>query len=193
MTPARKLRLTTIVLGAVILAAAVGIWRQVTYYPKRFAPVVEGRLYRSGEVSPLQLGRIQQDFGIGRVVCLLNPEAPETQAERAAAERLGIEWLNIPLTGDGASNAADRARIAELLLDENAPPTLVHCSAGVNRTGLAVGLYRIHAQNWSYDQVLGELRRLDFDDLPKHENLRSALRAAAEERAAQSQPAGSQP
>ncbi len=52
---------------------------------------------------------------------------------------------------------------------------LVHCAAGVNRTGLAIGLYRIHQEGWSVAQVLAEMRRYGFEDLPKHESLRGAL------------------
>jgi protein tyrosine/serine phosphatase len=163
--------------GLAALLLALGY--QANLYPKRFAPVVEGRLYRSGEVSPDQLARLQQEYGIGRVICLLNPTAPVTQAERDAAAELGLEWHNIGMRGDGSSTAADRARLLELLQIPDAPPTLVHCAAGVNRTGLAVGLYRIHEQGWTYEQVLEEMRANDFDDLPKHENLRQALREAA--------------
>jgi protein tyrosine/serine phosphatase len=167
-----------IVLAAVVVGA--GAWWYAQRLPKRFAPVVDGRLYRSGEVSPAHLERLQRDYGIRRVICLLNPDAPETQTERMAADELGLVWENVPLTGDGASDAFDRDRLLELLMEPNAPPTLVHCAAGVNRTGLAVGLYRIEAQGWSYEQVLEEMRAFDFEDLPKHENLRAALREAAE-------------
>jgi protein tyrosine/serine phosphatase len=69
--------------------------------------------------------------------------------------------------------------VVDLLIDGNAPPTLVHCAAGVNRTGLAVGLYRIHHDGWSYEQVYEELLSHDFDDLPKHEQLRETLRQEA--------------
>jgi len=85
----------------------------------------------------------------------------------------------VPLTGDGASTPADRARILALLRDANAPPTLVHCAAGVNRTGLAVGLYRLHVQHWPLEKVLAELKQFGFEDQPQHENLRSALATEA--------------
>jgi len=62
----------------------------------------------------------------------------------------------------------------------DSPPTLVHCAAGVNRTGLAVGMYRLHCQGWSLAQVMAELRANDFEDLPKHQNLRDALQAEAQ-------------
>lgn len=167
--------------AAVLLIAGTGVaWWQATRLPKRFAPVVEGRLYRSGTVSPAQLAQLQQDYGIGRVLCLLNPDAAVTQAEREAARQLGLEWHNVPLRGNGASTPADRARLVALLTDSAAPPTLVHCAAGVNRTGLAVGLYRIHVQGWPLADVLEEMRAFGFEDEPQHENLRQALAEAAQ-------------
>lgn len=170
------LTLTTLALAGVATAL---LWRQCTLRPKRFAAVVDERLYRSGALTPAQLERLQRDCRIGRVVSLLDADAPQTVAERAAARRLGIEWHNIPLRGNGASTPADRQRILQLLRVPDAPPTLVHCAAGVNRTGLAVGLYRLHVQGWTLDQVLAEMRRFDFENLPRHENLRQALAAEA--------------
>ncbi len=167
--------------GVGALGAAIA-WHVATLTPKRFVEVVPGRLYRSGAVTPAQLERLAAERGIGRVISLLDPTAPQSIAEREAAARLGLVWENVPLRGDGSSLPADRERILALLTEPNAPPTLVHCAAGVNRTGLAIGLYRIHCQGWSYEAVLEEMRRIGFEDREKHENLRAALREAAASR-----------
>lgn len=177
---------------AVVLCGLVGFggyswW--AAQYPKRFAVVEPGRLYRSGAITPAQLARLHATYGIERVICLLATESPEAQAEHAAAQRLGLDWHNIPMGGDGTSTPPQRDQLRALLLDPNAPPTLVHCAAGTNRTGLAVGLYRIHHDGWTCDQVLDEMRRFSFDDLPKHENLRAALRAEAAHATSQPAPA----
>jgi protein tyrosine/serine phosphatase len=182
MSGVKKRQIRILAIGLAVAAGGGGglIWWQSTLMPKRFGTVAEGKLYRSGEVTPAHLERLKNEYGIRRVVSLLNPSAPESVAEREAAERLGLEWHNIPLPGNGDSTRIDRQRILALLTEPNAPPTLVHCSAGANRTGLAVGLYRIHAEGWSYDAALDELRRYDFEDLPKHEDLRRALKQAAD-------------
>lgn len=173
---------TLLILAGISLAVMIGtaLYSATTYYPKRFDAVVEGKLYRSGEVHPAHLARLTEEKNITRVICLLNPDAPETQAEREAAEKLNLEWINLPMGGSGQHTEDQIPKLIDLLLDGNAPPTLVHCAAGVNRTGLAVGLYRIHHDGWTYEQVYEELLSRDFDDLPKHEQMRATLRAEAE-------------
>jgi protein tyrosine/serine phosphatase len=166
----------------VVIGLGVGgfAYQRASRLPRRFAPVVEGQLYRSGGVTPAQLERLYRDHGIRRVVCLLNPDAPETQAERQAAERLGIEWQNVPLPGNGASTPEQRRQILALL-DDASPSraTLVHCAAGTHRTGLAIGLYRLHRQGWTLEQVLSEMRTFGFENGAGHENLLQALREEA--------------
>lgn len=189
-----------LILALALLATGGGVlaYRAATAYPENFATVVPGRLYRSGEVAPAQLERLQRDAGLRTVLSLLNPDTPESAAERAAAERLGLRWLNVPLTGDGASTPEQRDRIRAIVLDSANQPLLVHCAAGANRTGLAVGMYRIWHDGWSAEQVLAEMRTLGFRDKPHHENLRSAIReeaarAAQTTRAAEAAPAAAPP
>lgn len=155
-------------------------WRGAHAYPKRFDVVDPGRVYRSGEVRPEQLERLAQEREIRSVLSMLNPSAPESVAERAAAERLGLRWQNIPLTGDGASTPQDREQIRDFLCDQRNQPVLIHCAAGVNRTGLAVGMYRLHVQGWTLEQVERELLSTDFENEPHHANLREALRTESE-------------
>ncbi len=160
--------------------------------PKRFDVVEPGRLYRSGEISAQELEHVAATHGLKTVLSLLNPDVPESIAEREAAERLGLRWLNVPLTGDGASTPEQRQRIREIILDPSFGPMLVHCAAGANRTGLACGMYRIHQQGWSYEQVIDEMRRYGFKDKDHHENLRDALRQEAAAAAA-NRPVAPQP
>jgi protein tyrosine/serine phosphatase len=177
----RKGTLAVLVTLALVAAAGAALWlKEGGQLPRRFAVVDPGRLYRGGEVSPGQLERLQRVFGIERVISLLDPDTAGSRAEQTAARRLGIEWHNVRLSGDGASTPADREQIRGLLMQPGAPPTLVHCAAGVNRTGLAVGMYRLHCQGWTLAQVMAELRATDFEDQPKHQSLRDALASEAE-------------
>jgi tyrosine-protein phosphatase SIW14 len=180
-----------IVIALIALGTALGgglwAWHAAYGQPKRFGVVEEGRLYRCGEITPRQLERVMREHGIRTVLSMLDPQHPKSLAERAEAERLGLRWLNVPLGGDGSSSEADRERIRAIVLDPGNAPLLVHCAAGANRTGLACGIFRIHADGWPVERVLEEMHGFGFDDLPKHENLRAALEAEA--RLAASRPA----
>src|SRR5262249_35658084 len=149
--------------AAVLVAiCAISIIQHNASWPKRFGVVHEGRLYRCGDVSVRQLQTLTHEKGVRTVLSLLNPNTAESRAEREAAEQLGIRWINVPLPGDGASTSADRDAIRSVILDDASGPTLVHCAAGTNRTGLACGMYRIHRQGWSVAKVLDEMRRYGF-------------------------------
>lgn len=176
--PAR--RRLAILVTALLLATTIGgyVWHD-SRTPKRFAAVVDGRLYRSGSVSPRQLEYLADRYGIRTVVSLLNPDAPESAAEREAAQRLGLTWYNVPLRGNGASTPADREIIRQFFRRLPLQPTLVHCAAGTNRTGLAIGMYRIHHDGWTYEQVIEEMLQFDFENEANHANLRDALAAEA--------------
>jgi protein tyrosine phosphatase (PTP) superfamily phosphohydrolase (DUF442 family) len=174
MSPRRKTR-TALAVVLVVAGAAAILWLPEWGTPKRFAVVEAGRVYRCGEITPGQLKWVMRRYGLRTVLSLLNPDVPESVAERAAAERLGLRWVNVALPGNGASTLADRERIKAVLFDRGAWPVLVHCGAGTNRTGLAVGMYRLHRQGWTLEQVLEEMRAFGFEDLPRHQNLREAL------------------
>lgn len=163
-------------IGSLMLAAWIAWPGRVA---KRFGVVEAGALYRSGLVTPGQLARLQRAHGVRRVVSFLDPRAAESVAERRACRALGLTYENVPLRGNGASSAADRERILALVSDGSAGPTLLHCAAGSNRTGLAVGLYRITQQGWSLELVFEELREYGFENGEQHENLRRALEEAA--------------
>ena len=175
----RRLWYTAAVTMAVFVVA-VFVWHSYTRLPKRFAAVVDGQLYRSGAVTPEQLQLLAQDYGIRRVICLLDSQAAQTQAEQSAAAELGIEWHNVPLTGDGASEPEDRRNILALLGDSGDRARLwCIVPRGASRTGLAIGLYRLHYQGWELEAVLEEMRTFGFKDKPHHENLRRALATEA--------------
>jgi hypothetical protein len=167
-----------VVAAMAVYAGVAGQWWRTHRLPRRFEAVVPGQVYRSGVITPGQLRRLHRDYGIGRVISFLAPDSPLTIAERRTAEELGLQWENVPLPGDGASTPAERQRILALLTEPNAPATLVHCAAGVHRTGLAVGLYRLYCQHWSADGVLGELHAHGVRN-GTHQNLCQALAAEA--------------
>lgn len=107
-----------------------------------FHTVIANELYRSAQPSPTQIAAYAATYGIRSIVNLrgANPGKDWYEAERAMADRLGIQHLDFAMS---AKRPLDDGRAAQLIaLLRSAPkPVLIHCQAGADRTGLASALY----------------------------------------------------
>ncbi len=134
-------------------------------FPKRFAVVHDGMLFRSGQLTDAVVERTWRRNGIEVVINLGEdkPNRPHQEAARRAASELDIDRDLFSLQGDGtgkpATFAAAIGRIREAQLAGQ--PTIVHCMAGKHRTGMVIAMYRILYDDWSADRAWNEL--LSFD------------------------------
>jgi len=135
-----------------------------TVYPKRLAEVIPGRLYRCGRLTPKQLDFVHDRYGFRSIVSLVDPHHPSADKERDWAAVHHVQWLSVPLPGDGTTNADQRELLKQLLIHDAAmPPVLVHCAAGSSRTGVACALVRICAIGWSAEEAIAEMKRFGFE------------------------------
>ncbi len=156
--------------------AYVHHWR--TVHPKRLAEVISGRLYRCGRLTPTQLEFVHDHYHFRSIVSLIDPHHPSADKERDWAAANHVQWLSVPLPGDGATTPEQRALLKQLLIDEGAePPILVHCAAGSSRTGVACALVRICGQGWTADTAIAEMEQFGFRS--KHDRIRVMLRDEA--------------
>src|SRR4051812_47197710 len=65
-----------------------------------FDVVKRGYLYRSGQLNPDQLDKAIRMYGIRTLVNFQIPGVP-VERERETARRYGINFLNLPMPGDG--------------------------------------------------------------------------------------------
>lgn len=150
--PARKTVLRVGLLGVVMLMGLVVHHKLVRW--KRFDVVTEQKLYRSGLLHDWQLRRAIRDYGI-RTVFAFNFENNE-QEERTCRE-LGVERFLCFLPGDGVGPNDPYLRFVKVVSDPAHQPVLVHCAAGVQRTGGSVALYRTLVENWDFDRAIAEM------------------------------------
>jgi tyrosine-protein phosphatase SIW14 len=115
---------------------------------------VTPELFRGGQPAPEGFGFLKWR-GIRTVINLR-----EEHDERELVEKLGMNYVYIPL--DAWDRVPDQAikRFFNVVNDPASQPVFVHCRRGADRTGFMIGLYRIAEQGWSARQAYGEARAL---------------------------------
>lgn len=147
-----------VALVTVAMVVLVGIWGYREYRWKQFAEVVPGAVYRSGLLKERQLASAIESLRLRTVVCLVGEYADR---ERPICAEHGVRFVSIPMHSSGEGDPEDFARVVHLMSDPAAQPILVHCQAGVARTGAAVALFRMSQQGWSFDRAIEELRSFE--------------------------------
>jgi len=118
-------------------------------------------LYRSGQLTPDQLTEAIKLFGL-RTVVNFQAASPQVERERAICKGLGIDFLNLPMPGDGFGQEAQFREVLKAVDDIDRRPVLVHCARGTCRTGASVALYRFERDGWTIEDVAAEMKRQTY-------------------------------
>ncbi len=118
---------------------------------------VNKQIYRGGEPSLVGL----QELGAMGVKVDLDLREPggATDFERKEAEKLGMKFINVPLSAFFAPTNAQIEKVLSLLMQEKSDPIFVHCLRGKDRTGTVIACYRIQHDGWSNAAALDEARK----------------------------------
>jgi protein tyrosine/serine phosphatase len=147
--------------AVVALAATLWLTREVQANRlvwDHFDVVKPGILYRSGQLNGSQLEEAIRRYRLKLVVSFQYP-GRGVDRERAICKRLGIQFLNLPMPGDGFGREDQFRQILAATDDPARRPVLVHCARGTCRTGSAVALYRFERDGWTPEDVAAEMRR----------------------------------
>lgn len=119
-------------LVAILLALALPVWADPPPF-KQPRP----QLYTAGQPSAAQLQQAAA-AGITTVIDLRQPDEDRGFDETAAAERLGLRYVRIPVAGAAGLTGAN-TRALHAALAQSQGPVLVHCASG-NRAGALLAL-----------------------------------------------------
>lgn len=148
--------------------------------PKNFGVVEEGRVYRSGELTPEALRSVIERHSIKTIIDFgaHDHDPPGERREQAVADSLGVTRHVLYMQGDGTGDPNNYVEALRLMTDASALPVLVHCAAGAQRTGCAIALYRGVVSGWDDDRALHEAEefRHDPEDNPRMQEMYRAWR-----------------
>ena len=151
-----------------ILGAFVGILLAVglanvywVYGAERFEVISEGKVYKSGAMSGNELKELIEKYDIKTIVDLRKSELmKEIAKERALAESLGVNHVNIP---SEQVPADETVRIFLTVMDEKKNyPVLIHCEHGEGRAVLFSAIYRMEYENWDNENARDASRIINY-------------------------------
>jgi protein tyrosine/serine phosphatase len=176
-------RAVPVLLGLTITAAiflvpvAYKIRSDVRY--RNFRVVEPGVLYRSGQMTPEGFSRMVRENGIRTVITLRDTEKTDgvydDQSEVDYCRANGLKHYRLPPFGWSAPDGSvpSEKTVTEFLRIMNDPatpkPVLIHCFAGIHRTGAQCAIFRMEYQGWSPADAIDEMwgmgtPRTTFDD-----------------------------
>jgi protein tyrosine phosphatase (PTP) superfamily phosphohydrolase (DUF442 family) len=157
--------------------APVVCFRASYAHAKRLREVDPGRFYRCGQLTAEGFAEVKERFGI-KTVLNVQDDYPDpdvarsfwdwrTVKESALCERLGMRYVIIApdlvprqLVPDKRPAAVEQ--FLALMDDESNYPVLIHCRAGLHRTGVLSAVYRMEYQGWSPAAAYRELKAHGF-------------------------------
>lgn len=146
---------------------------------RRFRVVESGKLYRSGSMTAAGFRDVVRQYGI-RTVLNVRDDCPEPVldqdyftsekiTERELCKEMGVRYVFLPpdlvnrLNVDTQRPKAIDQFLA--LMDDPAnQPVLLHCKAGLHRTGCLAAVYRMEYNHWPMEQALIELKNHGFGE-----------------------------
>lgn len=132
-------------------------------WPDRFAVVDAGRLYRSAQPSTRQIEHMIGELGIKTLLIVRSGSSDRVPNEVEFANSKGLRVVHIPIESRKPI-PEDQVRQFFLVVDDPASgPILVHCSAGLHRTGYLCARYRVDKQGWPMEKAIAELLSFEFN------------------------------
>lgn len=132
------------------LLVSLGSYFAILHATGNFHVVLSGELYRSAQVSAADVERYAKQHHIRSIINLRGDNSGQAwyDHEVAASENAGIAHYNFRMSARRELTTEQAHTLIKMMQD--APkPLLVHCKAGMDRSGLAAALYMLHIKGES--------------------------------------------
>lgn len=103
--------------------------------------------------------RILSEMGIRTIVDLR-----EFHTDLRALQGIGVRYVRIPMNPADVDDD-EVAEFLQVVRNPDLQPVFVHCTAGSDRTGVVVAIYRVMDQHWPPEQAALELPRFGFHEV----------------------------
>jgi protein tyrosine/serine phosphatase len=141
---------------------------------RNFHLVREGVLYRSGQMTVAGLKRVIHDYGIKTIVTLRDAyhlgDSPPDREEEEYCQDHGIAYARISPRSwwapAGEVPAEEGVRqFREIMDSPDNFPVLVHCFAGIHRTGAFCAIFRMEYEHWTNERAIDEVKANGYYNL----------------------------
>jgi len=163
--------LSIIGLGIAMVLIPIAYRSHLSVKYRNFRTVTPGVLYRSGQMTTEGLTQKVREHGLKTVVSLreLKDKDGKPDADHAEVEfcrNNGIHHLVLTPMQWRRENAKhapvedNLKTFLKLMDDPSNHPVLVHCFAGIHRTGGYVAVYRMEFERWTAEEAVGEMKTM---------------------------------
>jgi protein-tyrosine phosphatase len=178
---ANVIRGLLVVCVVLVIGVMPAVWYRAIYaHGKRLRVVdTERHVYRSGEMTAEGFEDAFARLGI-RTVINVQDDFPDPELNRTflnrktvreseVCARHGVRYIALaPDLIERRTVGPHHPKVIDQFLsvldDERNFPVLIHCKAGLHRTGILCAVYRMEYQGWSTDAAYAELKAHGFGD-----------------------------
>jgi len=143
---------------------------------RNFRVMKDDVLYRSGQMTLDGLKRIAHEYGIHTVISLRDkshggPNSAD-EAEENFCNQQEINFYRLPPRHWEAELGSEPAPVDEnvkifrtVMAEPKNYPVLVHCFAGIHRTGAYCAIYRMEQDHWSNRKAIEEIEASGYAEI----------------------------
>jgi len=164
--------------AAPIAAPPLARWFGVSRLPDNWTEARKGWLFRSGEIPAADAANVLRSERVGTVLDLTDADHDAgSGAERAAAQKLGVRYVHLPVAQPREAVLANLARaVAEIeRARQRGDRVLVHCQYGHRRSAAALALYARIIEREPPDVAYTEFTRYSEADSSWSQGVRQML------------------